>query len=125
MAAPLSPFAQHALELFQSLGAVQARRMFGGYGFSVDGLNFAIIARDRLYLKVDDETRARFEGAGCEPFVYEAKGGRRVSVGYYTAPEECLDAPHAMQPWARLAFTAALRLANDPVRKKRGTSRAR
>ena len=98
----------HCRELLAPLGGVRGRRMFGGHGLTIDGLFVAIIAFDRLYLKVDGATRASFEAAGSEPFVYEA-AGRRVSLGYWTAPAEAMESPALMQPWARLAMSAALR----------------
>lgn len=98
----------HALELLAPLGAVRAKRMFGGHGLYVDELFVAIIAFDRLYLKVDDETRPRFEAAGCQPFVYEGKGSP-VTMSYWTVPAEAMESPALMQPWARLAVAAALR----------------
>ena len=117
----------HCCELLAPLGAVRARRMFGGHGLYVDGLFVALIAFDRLYLKVDDGTRPAFEAAGGEPFVYEA-AGRRVSLGYYTVPAEAMESPALMQPWARHAMSAALRAraAKPPAapRKARATAPA-
>jgi DNA transformation protein len=81
--------------------------MFGGWGLYVDDLFVAIIAFDRLYLKAGADTRAAFAAAGCEPFVYDAKG-QQVSLGYWTAPAEALESPALMQPWARRALQAAL-----------------
>jgi DNA transformation protein len=98
----------HCLELLAPLGAVRARRMFGGHGLYIDELFVAIIAFDRLYLKADATTRERFAAAGCEPFVYDAKG-KSVTLGYWTVPAEAMESPHLMQPWARLAIEAALR----------------
>ena len=96
------------MELLAGAGRVRSRRMFGGHGLYVDDLFVAIIAFDRLYLKADDATRPQFEAAGCEPFVYEAKG-RSVSLGYRTVPAEAMESPALMQPWVRLAIAAALR----------------
>jgi len=104
----MDEFVAHCAELLGNIGSVRTRRMFSGHGFYVDDVFLALIIADRLYLKVDDQTRARFVAEGCEPFVYDAKG-RRVSVGYYTAPEGAIDSPVQMQPWAHLAFGAALR----------------
>ncbi len=98
----------HSLELLAPLGAVRARRMFGGHGLYIDELFVAIIAFDRLYLKADEATRARFVAAGCEPFVYDGKG-KSVTMGYWTVPAEAMESPQLMQPWARLAIAAALR----------------
>ena len=101
------PFVDHCLELLAALGAVRSRSMFGGFGLYVDDLFIAIIAFDRLYLKVDDTSRERFAAAGCQPFVYDAQG-KSMTMGYWTAPDEALDSPALMQPWARLAMAAAL-----------------
>jgi DNA transformation protein len=98
----------HCLELLAPLGAVRARRMFGGHGLYIDDLFVAIIAFDRLYLKADETTCKRFESAGCEPFVYDGKG-KAVTLGYWTVPAEAMESPQLMQPWARLATAAALR----------------
>ncbi|HJV62065.1 MAG TPA: TfoX/Sxy family protein [Albitalea sp.] len=98
----------HSIELLQPLGSVRARRMFGGHGLYADDLFVALIAFDQLYLKADEHTRARFEAAGCRPFVYEA-AGKQVTLGYFTVPAEAMESPALMQPWARLAVDAALR----------------
>lgn len=98
----------HCLELFVPLGTPRARRMFGGYGFYIDDVFIAIAAGRRLYLKTDAQTRPAFEAAGCEPFIYDSERGA-VALGYWSAPEDALESPQDMQPWARLAFEAALR----------------
>lgn len=131
----MSALVDHCLELLAPLGAVRARRMFGGHGLYLDDLFFALIAAERLYLKVDDESRAQFTAAGCEPFVYakplrallrgdrppegerghlERSGvasgtGKPIAMSYWTVPAEAMESPGLMQPWARLAIAAALR----------------
>lgn len=101
----------HCLELLSSVGRTRARRMFGGHGLYVDDVFIALIAQDRLYLKVDSENRPRFEAMGCEPFVYNTKTGE-IALGYWSAPPEAMESPGLMQPWARLALQAALRAAS-------------
>jgi DNA transformation protein and related proteins len=98
----------HCLELLAPLGAVRAKRMFGGHGLYVDELFVAIIAFERLYLKVDAHTQPAFESAGCEPFVYDGKG-KPITMSYWTVPAEAMESPGLMQPWARQAIEAALR----------------
>jgi DNA transformation protein and related proteins len=124
MASVRNEFVSHCAELLASVGAVRTRRMFGGHGLYVDDLFVALIAAERLYLKVDAGTRAAFEAAGCVPFVYD-RDGKAASLGYFSAPEEAMESPPLMQPWARLALAAALRaraakpLAASAVRKAR------
>ena len=127
MAVARNEFVTHCLELLAALGAARARRMFGGHGLYVDDLFIAIIASERLYLKVDAQTRPNFEAVGCTPFVYDA-AGKAVSLGYFSAPDEAIESPPQMQPWARLALAAALRAraakppARSPVRNARPRS---
>jgi len=98
----------HCLELLAPGGEARARSMFGGHGLTLGGLFIAIIAYDRLYLKADAQTRALFAAAGCEPFVYQAMG-KRMTMGYWSAPPQALESPELMRPWVRLAQQAALR----------------
>ncbi|MBH9554332.1 TfoX/Sxy family protein [Inhella gelatinilytica] len=108
MTQPTDPFALHCIELLQSLGPTRARRMFGGVGLYVDELFIALIAFDRLYLKVSEAHRPAFEAAGCERFVYPMKDGTSASLNYWTAPEQALESPAEMRPWAQRALEAAL-----------------
>jgi DNA transformation protein and related proteins len=108
MSTPADQFVAHCMELLDTIGRARSRRMFGGHGVYIDDLFVAIIAFDRLYLKADEQTRDRFERAGCEPFVCEKKESA-VSLGYWSAPDDAMESPPLMQPWARLALKAALR----------------
>jgi DNA transformation protein len=110
-------FAAHCAELLSGAGTVGVRRMFGGHGFTMDGLFVAIAIGGRLFLKVDAESRPRFEAAGAEPFAYRRQG-REATLGYWSAPDDALDGPDAMRPWARHALQAALAAAAAP-RKRR------
>ena len=56
-------FVDFVLESLQPLGGVGARRMFGGWGIYKDGVMFALVARDQLFLKVDDGNRAAYDEA--------------------------------------------------------------
>ena len=87
---------------------MRAKRMFGGHGLYCDELFFALIASDRLYLKVDTQSRPDFVAAGCEPFVYRA-GVQATTMGYWTVPADAMESPAQMRPWARQALAAALR----------------
>jgi len=102
----------HCLELLAPLGRPRARRMFGGQGLYLDELFIALIAGEVLYLKADERARPAFEAAGCQPFSYTAAGGRRAVLGYWSAPDEAMESPAGMMPWARLALASALRAAN-------------
>ena len=110
-------FIVHVLELLRPLGRVAARRMFGGYGLYCEGVFFGIILDNTLYLKADDRNRVDFELAGCEIFSYSRKG-KSAQLNFYRAPEDAMDAPHLMLPWARSAYAAGLRSRAGVVRRK-------
>lgn len=113
----MDAFTELCVEMLSPLGPVRTRRMFGGQGIYVDGVFAALIIDSQLYLKTDDMTRDRFVAAGCTPFTYATKGGERVVMSYFRPPEEALESPPLMLPWARLALEAALRAANAKARK--------
>ena len=112
MMASNTDFANYCCDLMGGVGPCVAKRMFGGFGISTDGLTVAILADlgdgEKLWLKGDDSTRSRYEAAGCKIFTYPMKGMPR-SMNYFSSPEEAMDSPDAMRPWARLALECALR----------------
>jgi len=108
-------------ELLAPLGGITIRRMFGGAGFYADGLMIAIEAGGSLYLKVDAATRPRFEAEGCAAFVYTG-GEKPIAMSYWSAPDEAMDSPDAMRPWARYALEAAQRAAAAKRPSKRAKS---
>ncbi len=112
------PFVEHACELLSCVGPCVAKRMFGGWGISVDGMNIAVISRETLYLKGSGDTEAQWLAAGCRNFEYEAKGEVK-KVCYFTAPDEAMESPALMLPWARLALEAAVAARARPAARKR------
>ncbi|MBN9410343.1 MAG: TfoX/Sxy family protein [Burkholderiales bacterium] len=107
-ARPPDPFVLHCCELLGTLGPCRARRMFGGWGLSVDGLPLGLILGDTLYLKVTPGEEQPWLEAGCTPFLYEARG-RLVNLNYYTAPDSAMESPAEMAPWARRALASAIK----------------
>jgi DNA transformation protein and related proteins len=120
---PGADFADHCCELMGGLGHVQAKRMFLGWGLSVEGLTVAVIAWDRLYLKANTQTQSQFLAAGCQVFEHESKGVTR-RMQHYTASEAALESRAAMQPWAALAMQAAV-AARKPARGNGSETAAR
>ncbi len=112
MAAPRNEFAQYCCDLLSAAGPCLARRMFGGYGISSDGLTLALLVDlgdgEKLWLKAGETSRPVFEGAGCTRFSYLAKGQAK-SMNYYSAPDDAMESAQLMAPWARLALEAALK----------------
>jgi len=103
-------FVSHVVDLMQSIGPVSAKRMFGGYGIFLDGLMFALISNETLYLKADRETENEFKAGGLEAFSYD-KQGKACYLSYFQAPEETLERAEEMNIWANRAYAAATRAA--------------
>ncbi len=111
-------FRQFIEDQLSGFGPVSIRSMFGGAGVYRDGLMFALIAGEVLYLKATDLNRADFDAENLKPFEYTAKGGSRAVMSYYRAPERCLDDPAEMTIWAGKAYAAALAAGTKkPVRR--------
>ena len=94
--------------------------MFGGFGLYCDGLFFALVAEETLYLKVDDDNRPAYLAQGLTPFTYSMKDGRLATMNYYPLPAEVLEDQASLLQWARAALAVALRAkkANKPPRRK-------
>ncbi len=120
----ISPeYQEFALELFEPVGTVSLRRMFGGAGLFHQGLMFALIIGETIYMKVDDINRPAYEAAGCEPFTYDTSRGSRGVMSYFALPEVVYDDQAEAAEWARGAIDAAFRAdaAKPPSRRKRTT----
>jgi DNA transformation protein and related proteins len=115
----ISDFVDNLREVFTEFGPIEVKGMFGGYGLFRDGLMFALVADDVLYLKSDKGTAAMFHDRGLPAFEYE-KGGKKISMSYFQAPEEVFDESNVAKEWADLAFGAALRAKNATVKKDQG-----
>jgi DNA transformation protein len=116
--ASVNEFVSHIVDLFRAFGPVEVRRMFAGYGLFREGLMFALIYDETLYLKVDDESLADFINRGLPQFEYQRQG-RLVGLSYYQAPESVLEDSAEAAAWSRRAWHAALRANGDrPLRKR-------
>ena len=101
-------FRAYLEDLFEPVGGVSQRRMFGGLGIFRDGVMIALVDDEVLYLKADETTVPRFEAEGSEPFVYQSKG-KPVALSYWQAPEFLFEDADAFREWALAAHDAALR----------------
>jgi DNA transformation protein len=116
------PFVDDLLERMEPLGALRARRMFGGWGFYCGGVFFGLVADGVLYFKVDEHNRAEYERAGMERFrPFEDRGG--ASMGYYEVPLEVQERGARLLEWARKSLDAAGR--RDASKRKPARKAAR
>jgi DNA transformation protein and related proteins len=90
---------------------IRAKRMFGAVGIYSGESFFAVIDEDRLYFKVDAQTRAKFEAEGMEPARIVASNGEVMTLGYYEVPLGALEAPDELRKWVHDAVAVAQRAA--------------
>jgi DNA transformation protein len=117
-------YIQYLEEWLEPLGNIVSRRMFGGHCLYADGVVFAIVASNTLYLKADDETRHSFEARGLEPFrPFAEKPG---TMQYYPPPPEFFEDPDVRQAWGKAAVEAGRRAqARKKPRQKRTAAERR
>lgn len=112
-----SSFADYVVgDLLADVEGVRARAMFGGHGVYKDDLMFAIIVEDELYFKVGAGNRKDFESVGSEPFVYRAKGNKRVAMSYWKLPSDVMDDREALLVWTEKAVRVARAAAKTKTR---------
>lgn len=108
-------------EQLAPLGKLTARAMMGGHCLYLDGVVFALVADNTLYLKVDGETRGRFEARGLEAF--RPFPEQEMVMSYHLAPPEFFDNQDAAVEWGRMAVEAGMRA--QAKRKPRGQKAAK
>lgn len=121
MPKPPDPFHEFVIELFAPMGTVSIRRMFGGAGVFRNGLMFALLGDDTIYLKTDAALRADLEAEGCAPFLWtKPSTGEVIDMGYVGLPSSAMDDPEEASAWARRALAVArAKAAAKPVAKKK------
>jgi len=123
----MSAFVQSLHEIFERLGRIETRRMFGGHGVWHEGRMIALVARDMLYLKADAESAAHFDRLNLPPFTYERQG-KAMPMSYRQAPADLFEDREEAALWGRRAYEAALRSGQPPknktpAAKKKATSK--
>jgi DNA transformation protein len=108
----MSDLPNYLNDLFRLLGPIEVRRMFGGYGIYREGVMFALLAGETLYLKADAQNAPEFLKQGSAQFEYRRKG-KLARLSHYAAPATVMEDGTEAARWGRSSFEAALRgLAN-------------
>lgn len=115
---PGDEFAAYVADLLAPLGPVQAGRLFSGHGFKLDGVQFAMILRGTLYLRVDDALAEELSALGSQPFSYQTERHSMTIRSYYAVPPDRMDEADQLLAWARRALQAAR--VNPKRRRKPG-----
>ena len=81
--------------------------MFGGAGIYADGVMFALIDDETIFIKADDALKAELERQGSVAWTY-SRDGREHEMGYWRLPESALDDPEEATALGRRALAVAL-----------------
>lgn len=113
----MSAFVQSLHEVFERLGRIETRRMFGGHGVWHEGRMIALVAKDTLYLKSDAGSAEDFDKLNLPPFTY-VREGKAMPMSYRLAPADLFEDREEAALWGRRAYEAALRSGQPPKQKK-------
>jgi DNA transformation protein and related proteins len=121
-------FAEFLREQLAPLGRITMRRMFGKTGVFCDGVMFAMVTENTLYVRVDDQNRVTFKEAESFPPLNYAKRGSTIDLSFWPVPERLFDEPDELVMWARAALAAARQVAAKPAQtapRRQSKSRSR
>ena len=68
------PILKDSMRLFEQLGHIKSRSMFGGFGIFADDTMFALVVNDKLHVRADAALAKQFKSQGLEPYVYKKRG---------------------------------------------------
>lgn len=109
-----SKFADYICDVLGKLGKVTYRAMFGGFGIYLDGLIFAIIVDEKLYLKVGNDNIDMFKKINSQPFSYRSSKGKDVKMSYWEISGDIVDNLDELEILAK----SAIEIAKIQTRKK-------
>jgi DNA transformation protein len=99
-------YREFVLEQLARVVPVTSRSMFGGVGIYGNGLFFALMDDDTLYLKADGQTVPDFEAIGSTPFRPMPDA---PPMKYYELPADIVEDADALRGWVENSIAVAAR----------------
>ena len=100
------PILKDSMKLFEVLGTIKSRSMFGGFGLFADETMFALVVNNQLHIRADKKTSSDFETQGLKPYVYK-KRGFPVVTKYYAVSPDLWDTPQHLVEVAKSSLETA------------------
>ena len=94
-----SEFLQYALDLFNPLGRLTSKTLFGGNAILKNNITFAMVFDGSIYLKTDKNTVKKYLDLDSKPLSYK-KNNKTISLRSYEIPIEVLDDEDQLIQWA-------------------------
>jgi len=115
-----NPFHTYVEDLFANLGRIRIRKMFGGAGVYSGEDMFALIDKDRVYVKSDDVLKECLESAGGEVFEWtNPTTGKTIQMSYVSLPVNALDDRDKVSALGRKALDVAVQARRAKVKSPR------
>ena len=99
-------FFEFVQDQLASWSRIDKKRMFGVLGLYREGLMFGIIARNMVYLKVDDSNKQKYIAAGSESLKVFKSNSEVPS--YYELPVDVLEDADTFREWAEESYAIQL-----------------
>ncbi|RYF35435.1 MAG: TfoX family protein [Comamonadaceae bacterium] len=116
----MSAFVDSLHEVFERLGRIEARRMFGGHGIYHEGRMIGLVTGNTLFLKSDAGNAADFDRLQLPAFSY-TRGDKVMQMSYRQAPADLFEDREEAARWGRSAYEAALRSGQIPKPRKKAS----
>lgn len=100
-------YRDYALEQLAKVTPVTWRRMFGAVGVYADGVFFAILDNDLLYLRTGEGNRGEYERLGMRAF--QPMGPDTKPMAYHELPGDVLEDVGRLEGWVAAAVEQARR----------------
>ncbi|MDA0147186.1 TfoX/Sxy family DNA transformation protein [Vibrio sp. LaRot3] len=100
------PTLKDSMRLFEPLGRIKSRSMFGGFGIFADDTMFALVVNDKLHIRANDALAVEFKQQQLEPYIYH-KRGFPVVTKYFALSDEWYQDNAAKLEVARNALSQA------------------
>ena len=94
------------LDQLPGFGAFEIKNQFGGTALLSEGVAFAKIKHDKLWLKVDNTNIDDFVKHSMPQYTYGKDGSRKLN--FYEAPCEIIEDRDQLVKWAKKSLKAAL-----------------
>ena len=115
-----NPFHEYVEDLFANLGRIRIRKMFGGAGVYSGEDMFALIDKDRVYVKSDEHLKEHLESEGGEPFEWTNPNvGKTIQMSYMSFPVNAPDDRDEASAWGRKALDVAIQARRAKVKSPR------
>lgn len=91
-------FLDYVIDQLSNWGEINTKRMFGGAALYNDGLAFALVSNDVVYLKVDETNKDKyiqFGSSPLKPFKSDA-----IVPSFYNVPDEVFEDSDIFIEWA-------------------------